>query len=43
MCRDRLCLARALQHEQLWENRDGLQEDGERPENLLHGEAVVDE
>ena len=40
---DRLGLAGALEHEELGEDRDGLEEDRERPEDLGDREAVVEE
>jgi hypothetical protein len=39
---DRVGLARALEHEQLREDGDGLEEDGEGPEDLHGREAVVE-
>ena len=41
--RDRLGLAHPLEHEQLREDRDGLEEDGERPQELGDDEGVVEE
>lgn len=41
--RDRLCLARPLQHKQLGEDRDRLEVDREGPENLGHRILVGDE
>lgn len=43
MCRYRLRLARALQHEQLREYSDAFEEDGECPEDLDEVEFVVEE
>ena len=40
---DRLRLAHPLEHEQLWKNRDGLEENGERPQEFGDGEGVVEE
>lgn len=43
MRRDSLCLPCSLKHEELGEDGDGLQEDGERPENFCEGELVVED
>lgn len=40
---DRLGLAHPLEHEQLREDRYGLEEDGERPQELGDDEGVVEE
>jgi len=42
MCRNRLRLSSALEHEQLWEDCDGLKPDGEGPEDLGEVELVVE-
>ena len=43
MRRDGLCFARALEDEELGEDSDGLEEDGEGPEDLCDGVGVVEE
>ena len=43
MRRDGLRFARALEDEELRENGDGLEEDGERPEDLRDGVGVVED
>lgn len=40
---DCLRLARPLQHEELRENSNRLEEDGERPQNLREAELVVED
>jgi hypothetical protein len=40
---DGLCFARALEDEELREDGDGLEEDGEGPEDLCDGVGVVEE
>jgi hypothetical protein len=40
---DGLCFARALEDEELWEDGDGLEEDGEGPKDLCDGVRVVEE
>jgi len=40
---DGLCLACALEHEELGEDGDGFEEDGEGPEDLGEGEGVVED
>jgi len=41
--RDRFCFAGALEDEELREDGDGLEEDGEGPEDLCQAEGVVEE
>jgi hypothetical protein len=41
--RDRFCFAGALEDEELREDGDGLEEDGEGPEDLCQVEGVVEE
>ena len=43
MRRNRLRLARALEHEELGEDGDALEEDAEAPEDLGGGELVVED
>ena len=43
MRRDGFCFACALEDEELRENGDGLEEDGERPEDLCDGVAIVED
>lgn len=43
MCGDRFCLSCPLQHEELWQNSDGLEVDGEGPAELEEVVAVVEE
>lgn len=42
MCRDSLCLSGALEHEKLGKDSNGLEEDGERPQDFRKGELVVE-
>jgi hypothetical protein len=41
--RDRFCFAGALEDEELGEDGNGLEEDGERPEDLYDGGGIVEE
>lgn len=43
MRRDGFCFACALENEELREDGNGLQEDGERPEDFCEGVGVVEE
>ena len=43
MRRDGFCFACALEDEELRENGDRLEEDGERPEDLCDGVAIVED
>ena len=43
MRRDRFCFAGALEDEELREDGDGLEEDGEGPEDLCHVAGVVED
>ena len=38
---DCLCLPCTLEHEELGEDGDGLEENGERPENFVQGKIFV--
>jgi len=40
---DRFCFAGALEDEELGEDGNGLEEDGERPEDLYDGGGIVEE
>lgn len=42
MCGNSFRFARPLEHEELGENGDRLEEDRKRPEDLAEGEAVVE-
>ena len=43
MCRDGFCFACALEDEELWEDGDGLEEDGKGPEDFDDGVRVVED
>lgn len=43
MCRNRLCFARPLKHEELGQYSNRFKEDGKRPEDLGWSERVVED